>query len=66
MHDVQKVNTEARLSELIELALSDKVSFKAIRNEFGLKEIEVKNLMRKNLKPGSYTAWRKRIFRKGK
>ncbi len=58
--------SQARLSELIEVALSDKVSFKAIRSEFGLKEIEVKNLMRKNLKPGSYTAWRKRIFRKGK
>ena len=58
--------SQARLSELIELALSDKVSFKAIKSEFGLKEIDVKNLMRKNLKPGSYTAWRKRIFRKGK
>ena len=58
--------SQARLSELIELALSDKVSFEAIKSEFGLKEIEVKNLMRKNLRPGSYTAWRKRIFRKGK
>ena len=58
--------TQARLSELIELALSDKVSFKAIKSEFGLKEIEVKNLMRKSLRSGSYTAWRKRIFRKGK
>ena len=58
--------SQARLSELIELALSDKVSFKAIKSEFGLKEIEVKNLMRKNLRLRSYTAWRKRIFRKGK
>ena len=58
--------SQARLSELIELALSDKVSFKAIKSEFGLKEIEVKNLMRKNLRSRSYTAWRKRIFRKGK
>ena len=58
--------SQARLSELIELALSDKVSFKAIKSEFGLKEIEVKNLMRKTLRSGSYTAWRKRIFRKGK
>ncbi len=66
MHEVEKSYTEARLSELIELALSDKVSFTAIRNEFGLREIEVKNLMRKNLKPRSYAAWRKRIFRKGK
>ena len=58
--------SQARLSELIELALSDKVSFEAIKSEFGLKEIEVKNLMRKNLKWGSYTAWRIRIFRERK
>ena len=66
MQSVERNLSKARLSELIELALSDKVSFKAIKNEFGLREIEVKNLMRQNLKPGSYTAWRKRIFRKGK
>ena len=66
MQSIEKNLSQARLSELIELALSDKVTFTAIRNEFGLKEIEVKNLMRKNLRPGSYTAWRKRIFRKGK
>ena len=66
MQSVERNLSKARLSELIELALSDKVSFKAIKNEFGLREIEVKNLMRKNLKPKSYAAWRKRIFRKGK
>ena len=66
MQSVEKSLSQARLSELIELALSDKVTFTAIRDEFGLKEIEVKNLMRKKLRPGSYTAWRKRIFRKGK
>lgn len=66
MHTIAKNLSQARLSELVELALSDKVSFKAIKDEFGLREIEVKNLMRKNLKSGSYTAWRKRIFRKRK
>ena len=66
MQSIERNLSQARLSELIELALSDKVSFQAIKNEFGLKEIEVKNIMRKKLKPGSYTAWRKRIFRKGK
>jgi len=66
MQRVEKTLSQARLSELIELALSDKVTFTAIRDEFGLKEIEVKNLMRKNLRAGSYAAWRKRIFRKGK
>ena len=66
MHEAEKQLSQSRLSELIEVALSDKVSFTAIKGEFGLREIEVKNLMRKNLKPNSYTAWRKRIFRKGK
>ena len=66
MHGVERNLSQARLSELIELALSDKVSFKAIKDEFGLRENEVKNLMRKNLRSGSYTAWRRRIFRKGK
>ena len=66
MESVERNLSQARLSELIELALSDKVSFKALKDEFGLREIEVKNLMRQNLKPGSYTAWRKRVFRKGK
>lgn len=66
MHEAERHFTDARLSELIELALSDKVSFTAIRDEFGLREVEVKNLMRKNIKPKSYAAWRKRIFRKAK
>ena len=66
MQSIERNLSQECLSELIELALSDKVSFKSIKDEFGLKEIEVKNLMRKNLKPGSYIAWRKRIFRKGK
>ena len=62
----EKNLSKERMSELIESALSDKVSFDAIRSEFGLREVEVKNIMRKNLRPGSYIAWRKRIFRKGK
>ena len=62
----EKKLSKEQMSELIELALSDKISFNAIRGEFGLREVEVKNIMRKNLRPGSYIAWRKRIFRKGK
>ena len=62
----EKNLSKEQMSELIELALSDKISFNAIRGEFGLREVEVKNIMRKNLRPGSYIAWRKRIFRKGK
>ena len=49
------------LSDVIQLALSDKISFKTIENEYGLKEKDVKKLMRKNLKLKSYKNWRKRV-----
>jgi len=52
---------DAQVSEIIQMALSDHVSFADIRNEYGLREKEVKALMRANLKPGSYRAWRKRV-----
>ena len=46
---------------MIEMALSDHVSFASIQSQYGLREKEVKALMRKTLKPGSYRAWRKRV-----
>ncbi|MEL6681390.1 MAG: DUF2805 domain-containing protein [Pseudomonadota bacterium] len=49
------------LSHVIEMALSDHVSFADIRAEYGLRESQVKAVMRANLKPGSYKAWRKRV-----
>tara|TARA_B100001057_G_scaffold490892_1_gene580028 strand:- start:305 stop:508 length:204 start_codon:yes stop_codon:yes gene_type:complete len=52
---------ENNLDEIIELALSDKISFKTIRDEYGLREKDVKKIMRKNLKPRSYKVWRKRV-----
>ena len=48
-------------SQVIELALSDHVSFDTIRLETGLSPDQVKVVMRSNLKTGSYRAWRKRI-----
>jgi len=49
------------ISAVIEMALSDHVSFAEIRAEYGLREDEVKALMRGHLKRGSYQAWRKRV-----
>jgi uncharacterized protein (TIGR03643 family) len=49
------------ISEIIEMALSDEVSFAQIQREYGIGEKHVKALMRDNLKPGSYKAWRKRV-----
>ena len=53
--------TEAELSEIIQMALSDHVSFTDITGQYGLLEKEVVKIMRANLKKGSYKAWRKRV-----
>ena len=53
----------ADVSEVIQLALSDHVSFDQIRALHGLTPDEVKALMRRQLKRGSYVAWRKRVRR---
>ena len=47
--------------EIIEMALSDKVPFDAIKELYGLDQKQVKLLMKKELKRGSYRAWRKRV-----
>jgi uncharacterized protein (TIGR03643 family) len=48
-------------SDVIEMALSDHVSFANIKKLYGLSEKQVKRLMRDTLKTGSYRAWRKRV-----
>ncbi|MBX9614935.1 MAG: DUF2805 domain-containing protein [Brevundimonas sp.] len=50
-------------SEIIEMALSDHVSFEAIRDLYGMGPEQVQRLMRTRLKTGSYRAWRKRVRR---
>ena len=49
--------------EIIEMALSDKVPFDTIKQLYGLDENQVKRLMKAELKPRSYSAWRKRVER---
>lgn len=51
----------AQISEIVEMALSDHVSFTQISAQHGVSPDEVKALMRTELKPGSYRAWRKRV-----
>jgi uncharacterized protein (TIGR03643 family) len=57
----KSVLSTADTSEIIEMALSDHTSFDTIRLLHGLSPDDVKALMRRELKPGSYRAWRKRI-----
>ena len=53
--------SEATISEIVEMALSDFTSFDNIRMLHGLSPDQVKALMRQTLKPGSYRAWRRRV-----
>jgi uncharacterized protein (TIGR03643 family) len=46
---------------IIEMAWEDRTPFDAIEFQFGLREADVKELMKKNLKMSSYKLWRKRV-----
>ena len=52
---------DVAISEIIEMALSDHTSFDAITLQYGISADAIKAVMRSNLKPGSYRAWRKRV-----
>lgn len=60
MTKTQKLSQE-HISEIVQMALSDHVSFADIEREYGIGDKDVKTLMRDNLKPGSYKSWRKRM-----
>jgi uncharacterized protein (TIGR03643 family) len=53
--------TSAQISEIIEMALSDHISFSTITAQHGVSPDQVKAIMRSTLKTGSYRAWRKRV-----
>ena len=59
--NISKDLSEIDLSSIIEMALSDQTSFSDIQLQYGLREDQVKELMRKHLKKGSYRSWRKRV-----
>lgn len=46
---------------VIEMAWEDRTPFEAIEFQFGLSEAQVISLMRKELKPGSFRRWRRRV-----
>mgnify|MGYP003613708080 FL=1 len=55
----------ATVGEIIQMALSDHVSFAQIRAAHGLHHDELNALMRTHLAPGRYRAWRKRVRKFG-
>jgi uncharacterized protein (TIGR03643 family) len=53
--------TDIEKDRIIEMAWEDRTTFDAILIQFGLKEQEVINLMRNEMKPKSFIMWRKRV-----
>jgi uncharacterized protein (TIGR03643 family) len=53
--------TDVDIDRVIEMAWEDRTPFDAIEFQFGLRESDVKELMKKNLKMSSYKLWRKRV-----
>lgn len=49
------------ISRIIEMAWEDRTPFEAIELQFGLKEKEVREIMRREMKPSSFKMWRKRV-----
>ena len=50
------------IDRIIEMAWEDRTTFDSIEYQFGLKEQNVKQLMRENLKRSSYKLWRRRVY----
>ncbi|MEM9468947.1 MAG: TIGR03643 family protein [Pseudomonadota bacterium] len=55
------MDKDVDIHEIIELAWDDRASFDDIEAQTGLKEKEVKRIMRDNMKPSSFRMWRKRV-----
>ena len=53
--------TERDVNRIIEMAWEDRTPFEAIEFQFGLKEKDVIEFMRKNSLPSSFKMWRKRM-----
>ena len=52
---------ESNISEIIADAWDDDTSFEDISFKWGLSEKDIKVLMKRSLKRGSYVVWRKRV-----
>ena len=51
----------AEIDRIIEMAWEDRTPFEAIAVQFDIKEQEIIELMRRELKPSSFKLWRKRV-----
>jgi uncharacterized protein (TIGR03643 family) len=61
MKKQNKALQPGQIDRVIGLAWADRCSFERIDKEIGLSEKEVISLMRRELKPGSFRRWRRRV-----
>ncbi len=52
---------EKNIDRIIEMAWEDRTPFEAINFQFGLKENDVRIIMRNEMKKSSFIMWRKRV-----
>lgn len=58
---MKKDLSDVEKDRIIEMAWEDRTTFDAILMQFGLKEQEVIDLMRIEMKPSSFKMWRERV-----
>ncbi|XDU97129.1 TIGR03643 family protein [Flavobacterium sp. WC2429] len=58
---VKLILAEIEIDRIIEMAWEDRTTFEAIQIQFGLKEQEVIDLMRQEMKASSFKMWRERV-----
>jgi len=59
--DYSEKFNDREIDRIIEMAWEDRTTFDAIEFQFGLKEQEVIELMRRQMKPSSFKMWRERV-----
>ncbi len=53
--------TQAQVDRIVEMAWEDRTPFEAIEYQFGIKEAQVRKIMRSEMKRTSFTMWRERV-----
>ena len=61
MKEIARLNLPEDQDRIIQMAWEDRTPFEAIEMQFGLKEKEVIEFMRRHSLPSSFRMWRKRM-----
>ena len=59
--DLEMTGLDPEHDRIIEMAWEDRTPFEAIEMQYGLKENQVRAVMRKHMKRSSFHMWRKRV-----